>query len=363
MPGVNIASLGDLLTGTLKKTPKGKITETLKRSRYAGVQAFWANNKENLSGGTYYEARVRARAGGTAKFVNPYQSTPNDVRDLMVTMQTPAAYYEAKMRYDERELLHNANGEQIVSIIDTRRSGCYEDIYNLVEDNLPLAPTSATPAAGDPQELYGLSYWFPMLGSGVTDTVGGFNGITVNFRDGTTSTTVANVDRNLADNSRLRSWVATYGGTITADTLRTIRNAMVNTDFVSLPKIDGQSLKGDGEHLLFMSHERANEYEDLVNAGPDDRNNDTMPFHDVNRFRGTKVVRMPSLSGITYTPFYGAYTKHTYGVTWKGDHMRETDAVNSPTELRTWTVGVVGTTNLTCDNPRAGGFCIHTPRS
>jgi hypothetical protein len=358
MAVVPYTSIGDLITGTLNDLPK-TYSETMRQVQYPLCRLFYTTYKQS-TGGIGYEKKIRKAAKTTFQRVLPYQATATQHEDLLVKQVTPYVFYEQKLEWDERVMKMNSGAEQIIDMMKVERSGGYEDIYNNLEDDLAQAPTNAT----DPMTPYGLQYWFPTLDLNSTDPTGGFNGKKILFRDGTSSTTRAGVDLSLAANARLRSFAGTYSGYADEPFFDLLRRAMTRTDFGTLAHLEGEKPSGSspGDMYLLASHDMCDQIAKRVNKGPDDQNGDTEKFKD-GQFRGVGFIRSPNFDNFAYNPVYGIKRSKTFGIILKGEWMRETPAQNSPASLLTWVVGIVGSHNLTCDDPRSGGFCLHTVRT
>lgn len=358
MPGIAYQNIGDLIVGTLNELPK-TFSDTMRQVEYPLSRLFYTQYKQN-SGGVGYKKKIRKAPKTTFQRVLPYQATSTQHEDLLVEQTTPYVFYEQKMEYDERIMKMNSGGTQIIDMMKVERSGAYEDIFNNLEDDLASAPTNST----DRLTPYGLPYWFPTLELNISDPTGGFNGKTVYFRDGTSSTTRAGVDLALAANARLRSFNGTYSGYADEPFFDLLRRAMTRTNFGTLAQIEGEKPAGSspGDMYLLASHDMCDQIAKRVNKGPDDQGGDTEKFRD-GQFRGVGFIRTPNFENFAYNPVYGIKRSKTFGLVMKGEWMRETGAQNSPASLQVWVIGIVGSHNLTCDDPRSGGFVLHTVRT
>lgn len=358
MPGVQYTSIGDLIVGTLRDLPK-TFTDTMRQVEYPLTRLFYTQYVSK-SQGTGYEKKIRKAAKTTFQRVLPYQATATQHEDLLVAQNTPWVFFEQKMEFDDRVMKMNSGGPQIIDMMKAERSGAYEDIFNNLEDDLASAPSTS----GDPRTPYGLPYWFPTLSLNTSDPTGGFNGQTIYFRDGTSSTTRAGVDLSLAANARLRTFAGTYSGYADEAFFDLLRRAMTRTNFGTLAHLEGDKPAGSspGDMYLLASHDMCDQIAKRVNKGPDDQNGDTERFRD-GQFRGVGFIRSPNFENFAYNPVYGIKRSKTFGIVLKGGWMQEIPAQNSQATLRTYVIGITGDYNLTCDDPRSGGFCLHTVRT
>lgn len=354
MPGVVYTDIGDLINSTLAKMPKGKFAETMRETEVVLTKVLLTGAKS--INGTTLDTRIRLRPKGTARFTNLYEVTPNVQVDLMGVASTPWGHVEEKMEFDEREGWMNMGAERIVELMEERRSGCYESLYFLVEDALVATPQNAN----DHKALRGLPYWFPQLGDGVEDPVGGFNATTIRFADGSTSTTCAGIDASDPQNLRWRPWAATHNGRMDHFLVEQIRRAMTRTNFMILAELKGQGVESGGRSRLCMGHEFADQYENMVNLGPDDRGDDVIPITG-GKLRGVPVTRVPVMESLSYQPVWGFKTNKVYGRLLNGMWMRQGKAINDRNSTQVFTVPITGSCLVHCEDRRGGGFCIHAP--
>lgn len=358
MPGVTINSLGDLLNSTLPDLPK-TFTDTLRQTDYVLTRMFFTQFKRSKTGGKWYEKRIRVAAKTTFQFVNLYEPTGQLHEDLMAVQRTDWAHWQEKMVFDDREIDMNSGAARIIELMEEQRSGSYEAIFNGIEDGLTLAPANSS----DLKNIAGLPYWGLTLEASTSDPEGGFNGKTVFFRDGTTSTTRAGIDLSSAANARLRNFVGTYSGYADTAFFNLLRRAITRTNFGTLMQLEGEKPAPTtaGNCYLLASHDMNDQIVERINRGPDDQQGDVERF-DQAKFNGIKFVRVPTIGSLSYAPVWGVKTSKTYGIVLKDRWMKEGKALNSQSTPETWVVPIVGTCNLTCDDPRSGIFCLHTVR-
>ncbi len=358
MPGIAYTSIGDLIVGTLNELPK-TFTDTMRQVEYPLSRLFFSQYKKR-TGGVGYEKKIRKAPKTTFQRTLPYQATSTQHEDLLVAQTTPWVFFEQKMEYDDRTMRMNSGGQEIIDMMKAERSGAYEDIFNNLEDDLVRAPDNTS----DRRHPYGLDYWFPTLELNTADATGGFNGKTIQWKDGSTPTTTrAGVDLSLAANARLRSFVGTYSGYTDEAFFDLLRRAMTRTNFGTLAQLEGDKPAGSspGDMYILANHDICDQLAKRVNKGPDDQGGDTERFKD-GQFRGVGFMRSPAFDSLSYAPIYGIKRSKTFGLVL-GEWMKEIPAQNSQATLRTYVIGIVGDYNLTCDDPRSGGFCIHTVRT
>lgn len=358
--GITVSQAADLLITTLGKMPKGKYTDTFKYQDYPLNRKIANDNVRRASGGTRYEMRVRLRENLSARGVDLYEATPNLRVSVMETMKAEWCHAEAKVHYDVRELMMNSDEDRVVEWIETQRSAAYESLANFWEYNGFLTPNNST----DTKNPLGLPFWIRPLGTGVTDTVGGFNGIAASYRVTGTTNSPGGIDASVADNSRWRNWVATCRG-MSPQTLDLMRTALRRVRFTAPPKLPNKGNTDTGSMFcIYFAMQYADEYERIVNAGPDDRGQDANPKYKSDNnlpFRGVDTCAVPVLDDQASLPIYGVNHKHLYMVTLKSQWMTEDKPINDRSQRHVFTVGIDCSAQIVCDNPRSC-FTIHLPR-
>lgn len=355
----DIRSLGDLLELTIENMPRGTFDETLQKRDVPLARMVFGDRKVNKRGGFAMKDRVRVRPSTSGKFVVPYEGSSSNNDNYMVSIVTDWVSFIDKMPFNELEDdLNSGDAEQIIDIVEGRRSACYEGLYNLVETSLAREPNNVS----DTKNLWGFPYWFRRLAAGTSDPIGGFNGQAIRFLDGSTTTVLGYGTTADAANpvmANLRNWTATYSGVFDVNCFRTVRRAKRRTQFRMLSNLKGKLDRG-GEQYLFMPEDQAEQYEDLANSGPDDNDGDLTKFSKY-RIDGMTPVAVPEFNFLSYAPFYGVKMGHIEGCILKSRWMREMKPVQDPDDVLTYNIPIVGTCNMKVLNPRNAGFSITVP--
>lgn len=358
--GITVSQAADLLITTLGKMPKGQYTDTFKYQDYPLNRRIANDNVRRASGGTRYEMRVRLRENLSARGVDLYEATPNLRVSVMDKMTAEWCHAEAKVHYDVRELMMNSDPEAVVNWIETQRAAAFESLANFWEYEGFLTPLNST----DTKRPLGLPFWIRTLGTGVTDTVGGFNGITALYRNSGSTSSPGGIDASVADNNRWRNWVATCRG-MNPQTLDLLRVGLRRVRFNPPPKNSQKGKTDTGSGFCFYwPMQYADEYERLVNAGPDDRRGDANPLKNGDNnlpFRGVDTCAVPVLDDVSYLPIYGVNHRHLYMVTLKSQWMVEDKPINDRSQRHVFTVGIDCSAQIVCDNPRSC-MVVHQPR-
>lgn len=355
----DIRSLGDMLELTIENMPRGQFDETLQKRDVPLARMIFSDRRVNKSGGFAMKDRIRVRPSTSGRFVTPYEGTGASNDNYFVSIITDWATFIDKMPFNElEEDLNSGDDQRIIDLVEGRRSATYEGLYNLIEASLAREPNSAA----DTKNLWGFPYWFRRNAAGVNDTVGGFNGSTIRFQDGSTSTVLGYgtaADAALPANANLRNWTANYSGVFDITAFRTVRRARRRTQFRALAELKGKTERGTMQVLL-MPEDQAEQYEDLCNNGPDDNDGD-LTKKSKYKIDGLTPVPVPEFNLLSYAPMYGVKTGNVEGCVLKSRWMREMKPVQDPDDPLTYNIPITGTCNMKVLNTRNAGFSVTVP--
>ena len=357
---------GDWVDHTLDHYVSG-FQNTQKYQDYPGIRTLlFGSNKKTTPGGKTWKSFLRLRPKNSVRWVG-YFDVGGLVSDNYGTvLETMARHFEQHLTWDTKLLKHNSGEEQLVNTMRVDADAAMEGIWNDVEERLFSAGPSETALDG----IRGLEYWGRPLGSGVVDQVGGFNGQTIVFSDGTTSTVIAVAtdgsngnDASLAANANLRNWVATHTGDMDNTTVEIVARAKNRTNFKTIPDLAGESQ--GGIKSLVMSQDFCEKYARLNQGAPDDWNGDAAgKSADVtaNRLAGFKLNQSPVLDTKSTMDIYGLNSSSIYGFVMGGEWMTPTAARQRDGSPSVWYKHITGSCGIHCENPRTGIFRIHAPR-
>lgn len=353
----------DLLNSTLEYVSRDSIAETQRYPKYTLTRAFFEDAKEDTSGGTHVEFEVRMRASGTAQWTAPYATSANVIQNLTVKGQVPWRAWEEKIHYSLLEKNMNMGRERLLDMQIPKMNGALEGIWNLIEEAL----CGSLPTINDAESLLGLGYWLSPCGtvsSGnyvtASDFAGGFNGQAFRADDGTASYTIGGIDASDVANYNWRTWCATHQGVMDSTLIQTIVRAAVDTDFETVPGIQGGTERSGGQMFLVMGHTMATQYESIINSGSDPLGGDAAGKMN-GKIRGIPVKRAKSLDRYSSLDVYGVNTRHIYGRVLAGFWMEKLPYINDRDSMHTYTAAILGQGQLLCDNRRNAGFRIHAP--
>lgn len=349
--GLPIEDNLDLVIATLDEDPKHKYEETMALPEYALYRTFFQNAKESSSGGKSHRQRVRLRMSNTFQFVRPYQITANNKVNVMETAQAYWRMTEFKRMYDVREDDFNGGPEEIIDHVDVMESAMWEDGIDGLDAALCRCPENSS----DDLSFNGLPYCLSAVDSGTEDPDGGFNGQTVVYADGSTGTTIFNIDASLASNSRWRNFCGTYRR-MDIGFMRLLRAAITRTNFKMLPQLKGKSFKSDGSWMLMSGQATADSIEELMGANDPSGNDPMKVTTGTGRLRGLQIERVPRFDteGLEDDVF-GVYTKHIFGMQLRKQFLKRSTwkSADNPNIVFDQ---IDSTLQMFTNNRRHGGF-------
>ena len=358
MPGLTNADIPDLLNAALPHFNRkdGGFESTLELQNYAVLDKLFDKEKRKVKNGESISMRILLRASGQAQHMGLYESKARSVDSYVEKVTGHWTHTETDMSYDARELIMASGESEIFDILKSRRQATYEGLANLIEQDCQVTPENAS----DTKSPLGFPFWICPMAPGTESVTGGFNGDTVVYADGSTSNVTAGIDRSAARNRRFRNWNATYSD-FDASTLELMRKACRYTDFRGprmVKKVNGMM---SPIWSWFVNLDIANQYEELVNAGPDDRRGDYSPFNGELSFKKIPVQATAALNGISYDPIYLINTKCFFPYVLGDRWVKEGKAMNDVDSHNVYTVPVDCSWQLFCTNVRNGGAVIHKP--
>ena len=356
MPGVPTSALLDLLSTTLDKLPQGEFEVAFKYQTYPICDQWFRRNKRRVQSGKSISMRVQLKTNGSARHVLLYEPTPNNQTDTMSEIRADWVHAEAKMHFEAHEVDMNRAPARLIDLVKERRVAAYMDIA----DELEARAWETPPTSTDVHYPFGVPYWINFVTPGTTDYTGGFNGVTAIFGDGSTTTTVGGINGNLAVNERWRNWCANHTG-MNPTTIDTLRRAFRRVAFT--PPMSVRDLyQGPSSQLrLYTNQDFADEYERMVNAGPDDRNGDLNPFGGILTFKRVPWIGVAALDAAAYSPIYGINHGHFFPYVLRDWWMREDEPLRDKAQRHVFTVGLDCSYQFFNTNKRAGGFVISDP--
>jgi hypothetical protein len=350
----------DLVKTTLDDLERQSFTETFQHQRYAVCEGLFMSDRLPSDGGAVgRQKRIRISSTENAHGTRLFATGQLSIKDIMQTLNWPWVMHEAGMAYETEEVARNKGSAQIVDLVKTRRSGMWEDICNYFERRGMMTPDSSS----DDLNPQGLLFHARMLADNAVDTVGGFNGMYAVYQDGTETTTVGGIDASTAKFSRLRNWAWTHDGFVDSTFLRQLRTAInrVNWRPPQMGRFQNPKTAAMNNYRIYWQQSFSEQYQELVNAGPDDRDGNASPYWGDLPYGPVDTVSTPVLDGVANSPVIGIDHSTTKVVVMRGRWMVEDEPLRDPSNHRIFNMWFDSSYLVCCDDPRRN-FCGHTVR-
>lgn len=361
--GLTTDALADLMIGTLPKFDK-QVAQTQKRTEYRHEMFFSGSARKQISGesNAFY---IRVREGQSTRFVDLFEGSPLVTDDVTVRVDTKLRHIDTASGFDLKEDEMNQGESQIIDHLRERRLEKWAQHCDRIEEELVLPPLNATSS----KSLWGIPAWIRTLNLNEVDAVGGFNGRTTYFRDGTSTTRYgfgsAAPDAALPSNDRLKNFAGTHSGTVDKNLIRLIRRAVTRTGFKTMAGLTGDTTTAQGDRFVLMcGHALADGFEDMASDAADDPAGD-LGMEKAPRVRGNRIERWPALDDIAYMPIYGLRVgmQGVRGIVLGNRFKRWSKPMADPAAPDTVRETLQSSINIGVSNPRQAGFVLHLVRT
>jgi hypothetical protein len=354
MPGLKPSQIPDLITTTLPHfKDRGRFGVVFELQQYYYLDTVFAEDKYEVQEGTHVEFRLVLDDNGTARHTNLYSNNEYDKRSVVTKGSATWCYAEAIILYEKRELGMNKGDAAIAKYIQTQYFAGYKSLANLIERRAVLPPNDAT----DDINPQGVSFLLSMTPASTVDYIGGFNGKDARYGDGTTTTTICGIDA--ANEWLWRNWCANHEGEVNMRTVRSMRRAQINTGFKKPRNIKEMTSGPTSKYRIFWKFDFQEQYENLVNSGSDNRNNDISPFKDTCTFRGVPTIGLPTYENLAYNPIHQVNFAHFMPIVKSGEWLADDEPFRHPNQRHTFVQGVDCTYNYMIDNRRDGHWVLN----
>jgi hypothetical protein len=359
--GISNSDLLDLTRTTLANLPDMQFEVPLDFQRYPVCNMWFNREKKQVDSGTSIERNIMLDTSGNARFVRLYQKTPINVTDVQKKITAPWVQVQTHYSIERREALRNRTPARYVSLIQSRRTDATLDLADLLERKAWETPISAS----DDLNPRGVPYWLSLRNDGNSGQ--GFDGQTIRYAGGTTSTEKAGLDGSLAANTKWRNYAATYTA-INADFVKRMRRAFHATNFRS-PMLVKDIETGRNRYYIYMGLDNLTDYEDLATKQNDNLGRDLDPFHGMTTFRRVPIEYTPVLDDFTIldggdndfkpSPIFAINHDKFFPIVLEGDFMRESEPMIDVEQHNVQTVFTDSSFQFFCNNVREAGFVMH----
>jgi len=282
MPGLDVSQLSGLVTLTLEKYGKGKVTDIAANIQdYVCMSKLLPKYKESLDGGKSFKFNLATAYGDNARHTGLFAVDNVDVTDAVIQGEVPWRFTEVAYSYDLREeAINDAREERIVNHIVLRREEEMGGLAELMEETFWGKPTSSA----DVTTPFGIDYWV------VTNATTGFNG---GNPSGFTSG-AAGIDQGTYGN--WANYTAQYTNVTKADLIDKMKTAKRKIQFKSPMKHPSYDTSGTSDNYqLYTSESVCKGFENIGEAQNENLGKDVDSMFGMITFQQSPVVYVPYL--------------------------------------------------------------------
>lgn len=355
--GVDNDALLDLVATTLKDLPDGQF-EVMWDSQDFEFVRIYEQHRRRIDGGTSIQRNVVLDETGNARYRRLFDTDQPSVENIQRQIDVPWTQLGTDYSWDVLEIMRNKNSAKgYIDLIESRRVERLWGLAELIEDRGWKTPTSAT----DKLFPNGIPFYINMRNANSSGA--GFDGQTVRFQDGSTSTIVSGIDGGVEP--KWRNYAATYTK-VDNELLRIMRKAFLLTRFrpPTFVRSPGQDQQGP-MRKLYCNSDIAVELMDLADQRDD--NNTPMDLagkslidvEGTTYFNRVPIRYIPQLDGVAGDPIYYVDWSKLQPVVQDGYWMEESQPMIDRGQHTTVTVFLDAAHQNLCINRRTAGFVIH----
>lgn len=360
---VKDSELADMISLTLDDLPKQYFEVAWTNQDYEACRIY-QNDRMVISGGEQITRKAMLDPLGNARYRRNYDTDEPQVGDVMHTIRVPWTRLSTDYSWDDFELLRNKNNVKgFIDLMVTKRTEGLWSLADLIEDRFWKTPTSAT----DDLYPYGVPYYIRMLDADATTR--GFEGKTIRFQDGTTSTICAGIDAGTE--TKWRNYAALYTQIDNA-MLKDFRLAFMYTKFKAPLFINDPAQARAHMKRVYTDFPNVADLMDLADAKDDNHSGkevlggltvDDGGMVYLNRLPVVPIAELEDVTDPETTdasgPIYCVDFKYFIPYVHDGYWMVEKAPMQDRGQHTTFTVFLDGAHNNLCTNTRQGGFVLH----
>lgn len=357
MAGVNPDDLADLIATTLDDLPDGQFEVMWDSQDYEFAKIYQKANRK-IDSGKAITRNVMLDHTGRARYRRMYDTDDPEVKNSQHQITVPWTQLGTDYSWDVFELKQNTGARGFINLIESRRVAELWSMAELFEERGWKTPTNSS----DNLYPFGVPYYLNMLDAG--STTGGFEGKTIRFQDGTTSTTCAGIDAS--DEDKWRNYADVYTNIDNAF-LRKMRKAFRQTRFKPPANINAPGNDSLGAYRkVYAGEDQITELEDLADKRDDNNTpQDLMGGVKVDgttselRINRWPVCFTPHLDGADHSPIYAIDWSKLQPIVFDGHWMVESDPIVDRGQHSTITVFLDAAHQNLCVNRRTAGYVLH----
>ena len=335
---------------------KPQVFATPEFQKFVMVNWLFKDMAEKIGSGNKLEWRFIRDLSGESQTTSPFQILPTEHEDFFSNGTSHWCETTERCVWNEK-IMGDMKGEaELANYFDSKVLVAITRVMNFLE----ACPFRVKQNASDLKTPDGIPWWFPKLDVGVEDTTGGFNGDLSTYGDGTTTATIGGTDRSAVPQARTA--VGTYNG-MNAGAIDTIRHLQNITDYQIPSDIAQYIAWTKAQWKLIMGFTPYEQYNALVNAGPDPRNGDANPFNGELTVCGMKVEKVAAMNNLSDSPIYGINSSMFFP--WRHNKFwwNWTPTDNVQGDFYTKFKDVCCKFNFVAVNEKPAGFCLHRVRT
>lgn len=356
MPGLTIEEMNEIVEASRSDFKKG-FRETQLLKDYA-LKRYMESIAQTINKTHELEWAIR-RTGitGSVEWLNEFEGR-NYVRaeyDTSMRIRPVRVSTHGNMIFDKHAMdLNEDSPNRIWNEYQMKASAAEEEAAEIFENAFLNAPP--TPE-GSKNGLLGLLAWFAR-----SMTSGGVfvpqprpqrNGVYRRYSSTGVSAVVGNLDASLAENSRLRSMVATHNGVMDANLLETIDDALRDSGRTYLSQLKGDTEQGALK--LLMDDQFYRQYDRMLSDAGAPKTRDWYASGPVT-VSGVSVMPVPNWDGHFLRPIIGIRPNILHPVMLKGmQKVAGKEQINHSVMA----YPEDSTLQVMCKDPSAAGFLIH----
>ena len=295
-PPLTPDALDDLVQTTLPLFKKRKWTDiSLDKQNYCHPDMIRSMGVEER-GGTKLSFRVQVRNMGNARNTQMYDEDRTVVKDIMIDGEVPWRKQTVNFSYDIDEAAFQSDEETIIDELKIRQYSAMNDMSDLQEENLWVAPTGPS----DNRPL-GITHWFQK--DATTTPLGGLTGGNPSgFSGGCAG--ISSVEYPQYSN-----WAFGYTDPTTEDLVKNLKKAIAMTNFRA-PNNHPELGYGKAEYKIYTTFRVTEPLERLAESRNDNLGSDLAKYID-----GVTVGRVP-MKWVSYLENNDT-TDPLYGICWR----------------------------------------------
>lgn len=305
-------------------------------TRFEIFSRWFREDKVIIEEGNGIERQLMLEHDDTEIHTTDYAEDSVDFGDVMGKIQVDFVLAKVGWQFHYNEIASNRGGAMLFDLIDTRRSEQLLRIANGIERRGWSAPASSS----DTSLPWGVEFWC------VKNSTRGFTG---GLPSG--HSTLAGID--LDEHTNFKNWANTYSDVSRTDLIFKMREARMETDFVSPLEVGGE---GDVIMDTYRTYVNNETYLNLL-MKQEDQNDNLGP--DIGRsnagalmFNGNPIVAVPYLNNDTSDPVYMLCHDVFKPIVQAGNFLRESEVIRSSKNSDVYVVFITLKYNYVCTDRR-----------